>query len=211
VSKRGIVQHRSLALVASAVILTLAASGGAVAGSLVTSADIKDGTIKKEDLHKNAVDTHTVKDGTLRLEDMGEKARDAIATGQGPQGPQGPKGEPGVSGAYFSVAYYNAGDTNQSAIATVACKAQTDTAISGGVQVLGLDAGANERNVPVSSSFPGRMDFSATPPAPKPGRLDGWIVQFGGSLTKNPEKVKVWTLCVPGVSIPVVRTYTQTD
>ena len=34
-------------------------------------------------------------------------------------------------------------------------------AISGGVQVLGLEEGANDRNTPVSSSFPGRMDWAA--------------------------------------------------
>ena len=79
------------------------------------------------------------------------------------------------------------------------------------MQVLGLDAGANNRNTPVSSSFPGRMDWSTN--TPKPGRLDGWIVQFGGNAgaasDKAPEKVKVWALCVPGASIPVNQTFQQ--
>ena len=110
---------------------------------------------------------------------------------------------------------YNAGNTNAGAIATVACDADPAktnyVAISGGVQVLGLDAGANNRNTPVSSSFPGRMDWTTN--APKPGRLDGWIVQFGGNAgatsDKNPEKVKVWALCVPGANIPVNQTFKQ--
>ena len=92
----------------------------------------------------------------------------------------------------------------------------TDTdyvAISGGVQVLGLDAEANSRNTPVSSSFPGRMDWSTN--APKADRLDGWIVQFGGNAgatsDKAPEKVKVWALCVPGMDVPVVNTFTQSS
>ena len=95
----------------------------------------------------------------------------------------------------------------------MACDAEkTDyVAISGGVQVLGLGEGANSRNTPVSSSFPGRMDWAAG--APKPGRLDGWIVQFGGNAgatsDKAPEKIKVWALCVPGASIPVNQTYQQ--
>jgi hypothetical protein len=210
---------RGVALVASAAILALlAGGGGAIAASLITSADIKDKTIKKVDLAKNAVETQKVKDGTLKLADLNKKANDAIATGVGPQGPQGPKGDKGdagVTGAYFSVAFYNAGNTNAGAIATVACKAQTDSAISGGVQVLGLDEDANSRNTPVSSSFPGRMDFAATPPAPKPNRLDGWIVQFGGTAgavsDAAPEKVKVWALCVPNTPIPVVQTYTQVE
>jgi hypothetical protein len=109
-------------------------------------------------------------------------------------------------GAYYAVAFYDVGDTNSGAIATVACSAITDTAISGGVQILGLDATANARNTPVSSSFPGRMDWSTN--TPKADRLDGWIVQFGGGSIA-PEKVKVYALCVPSLTVPVVNTYTQ--
>jgi len=118
-----------------------------------------------------------------------------------------------LSGAFYATAYYNIGDTNAGAIATVACDAgsQDFTAIAGGVQVLGLDADANSRNTPVSSSFPGRMDWDTN--APKAGRLDGWIVQFGGNAgavsDKAPEKVKVWALCLPGTSITVKNTFTQ--
>jgi hypothetical protein len=136
----------------------------------------------------------------------------------GPQGPQGDTGATGAKGsqgdkamlnAFYATAYYNAGDTNGGAIATVACDvASSDyTAIAGGVQVLGLDATANSRNTPVSSSFPGRMDWSTN--APRPDRLDGWIVQFGGAAGQNPEKVKVWALCVPGTDIPMHETYRQ--
>ena len=121
----------------------------------------------------------------------------------------GRQGRPRADRAFYATAFYNAGDTNAGAIATVACDAdETDyVAISGGVQVLGLDEGANSRNTPVSSSFPGRMDWDTN--TPKPDRLDGWIVQFGGNAgatsDKAPEKIKVWALCVPGASIPVNR------
>ena len=85
------------------------------------------------------------------------------------------------------------------------------TAIAGGVQVTGLDAGANARNTPVSSSFPGRMDWNTN--TPRADRLDGWIVQFGGNAgaasDKAPEKVKVWALCVPNTNIPVHQTFSQ--
>ena len=70
---------------------------------------------------------------------------------------------------------------------------------------------ANDRNTPVSSSFPGRMDWSTN--TPKVGRLDGWIVQFGGNAgdvsDKSPEKVVVWALCVPKTDIPVKQTYSE--
>ena len=46
------------------------------------------------------------------------------------------------------------------------------------------------------------MDWNTN--APKPSRLDGWIVQFGGNAgttsDKDPEKVKIWALCVPGAT-----------
>jgi len=86
---------RGLALVACAIILALAAGGGAVAGSLITSADIKDKTIKKADLHKNSVVTKKVKNGNLKLKDLNKAANDAIAKGVGPAGPAGPQGPPG--------------------------------------------------------------------------------------------------------------------
>jgi Collagen triple helix repeat (20 copies) len=161
----------------------------------------------------------------VRLADLNDfvttKLNQAGDTGAaGPQGPKGEKGEQGVpgekgesglEGAYYAVAYYNGGDTNAGAIATVACKEVTDLAMSGGVQVLGLDATANSRNTPVSSSFPGRMNWDTN--TPRENRLDGWIVQFGGNAgaesDKAPEKAKVWALCVPGTTVPVEQTFIQ--
>lgn len=111
-----------------------------------------------------------------------------------------------LGNAYYSVAYYDNGDTNAGAIATVACKKETDTAISGGVLVTDP-----AKNTPVSSSFPGRMDWSTN--TPKPDRLDGWVVQFGGNAgaasDKAPEKVKIYALCVSGLDLPVIQTFTQ--
>ncbi len=49
---------------------------------------------------------------------------------------------------------------------TVACDPDSTnyTAIAGGVQVLGLGDGADSRNTPVSSSFPGRMNWDTKTP-----------------------------------------------
>ena len=163
-----------------------------------------------------------IKNGTVRLADLAPGAREALhgaegakgfAGPAGPQGQQGPKGDKGdtgaagdsyLHGAYYSVAYYDKGDTNGGAIATVACKAQTETAISGGVST-----DEYTKTVPVGQSFPGRMDWDTN--TPKQGRLDGWIVQFASQNGSAPEKVKVWALCVPGLHVPVNQTYTQSD
>jgi hypothetical protein len=138
----------------------------------------------------------------------------------GPQGPAGakgvtgaagPQGPSGLKGAYYSVAKYDVGDTNGGAIATVACKNVTDVAISGGVQTLALGTNGLASNVPVSSSFPGRMGWSTNTPIP--GRLDGWIVQFGGDSGStspgSPAYVDIYALCVPAAEIPVDVTYTE--
>jgi hypothetical protein len=202
--KKGITMIAVLAAV-------LAVTSGAFAANhyLVTSSSqIKNGVISASDLSSAARKALQGQKGPKGAQ--GQKG-DTGATGA--QGPKGDKGDSGVTGAFYATAFYNAGNTNAGAIATVACDAEkTDyVAISGGVQVLGLDEGANSRNTPVSSSFPGRMDWAAG--APKPGRLDGWIVQFGGNAgatsDKDPEKIKVWALCVPGASIPVNQTFQQ--
>jgi hypothetical protein len=200
--------------------LIIGTAGGAQAHSYITGSDIRNGTVTGAD----------IKDRSLGVVDLSPQARAALhgatgakgatgatgakgATGAtGTAGTDGVDGKDGLTGAYYSVAFYDVGDTNAGAIATVACKATTDTAISGGVQVLGLDAGANARNTPVSSSFPGRMNWDTN--TPKADRLDGWIVQFGGNAGISavaPEKVKVWALCVPNLNVPVEQTYTQSS
>jgi hypothetical protein len=74
-------KHRpSGAMIVALVALLLAMSGSAVAASLVTSRQIKDGTIQKRDLSKRAI--------------RALRAKSAA----GIPGPQGPKGDPGVPG-----------------------------------------------------------------------------------------------------------------
>jgi hypothetical protein len=107
-------------------------------------------------------------------------------------GKPGPKGAPGTRGPAGS-------------------KGATDVAISGGVQTLALGTNGIGNNVPVSSSFPGRMDWTTNTPIP--GDLNGWIVQFGGNSSAtslgNPAYVDIYALCVPHADIPVDTTYTE--
>jgi hypothetical protein len=219
---------KAITLIA-ALIAVLAVTSGAFATKqyLVTSSkQVKKGAISLSDLSFQArTALHGKPGATGPVGPQGPKG-DAGTTGpQGPKGdsgtsgPQGPKGDAGTTGpqgpkgdngdsyldgAYYSVAYYDKGDTNGGAIATVACKAQTDTAISGGVSTDDYT-----KTVPVGQSFPGRMDWSTN--TPKADRLDGWIVQFASQNGSAPQKVKVWALCVPGLNVPVNQTYTQSN
>ena len=199
------------ALIVAMIALAVALSGTAVAGTakLITGSQIANGTIKLSDIHPSAKMALKGARGETGAPGHAGAKGDAGAIGApGPKGDKGAKGDDYMAGAYYAIANYDVGDTNAGAVATVACSAVTDTAISGGVQVLGLDDGANSRNTPVSSSFPGRMDWTTN--KPRPNRLDGWIVQFGGT-DKDPAKTKVWALCVPGLNVPVISTYTQSS
>lgn len=67
------------ALLVLALALVLGAGTGAVAGTLVTSKQIKDGTIKSVDVH----------DGTLQTADFSTDARDDLRGDPGPAGVSG--------------------------------------------------------------------------------------------------------------------------
>lgn len=91
-------KSRMAAVAATATALAVSGGvGGAVASSLVTSAQIADQSIRGVDLHRGAV-------GSAQLQDagVGESALDPKLAAQlakpGPQGPQGPQGERGPQG-----------------------------------------------------------------------------------------------------------------
>ena len=84
---RGVFRNSPIAAVALVVGLFLAtASGGAVAGSMITGKQIKDGSITGKD----------VKDQSLGAAEL---APDATASLTGPAGPRGAQGATGVTGA----------------------------------------------------------------------------------------------------------------
>ncbi len=205
-------KKRNLLIVAgSTAVLALTVGGTATAASLITHNQLAD----------SAVHSDTIKDGGVHHADLGphvaakvdsvpgiktELAAGAQAlNGLGQQIAALPK--QGLDGAYYAVAKYDVGDTNGGAIATVACSNQTDVAISGGVQTLALGDNGIGNNVPVSSSFPGRMDWDTN--SPKAGRLDGWVVQFGTETGNAPKYVNIYALCVPGADISVVKTFSE--
>ena len=181
------------ALILGGAVVALVTFGGtATAAGLIHSGDIAPGGVHRVNL------SHSIN------RDLAKHVRGPV----GLQGAKGDKGANGLAGAYYALAKYDVGDTNGGAIATVACSNPTDVAISGGVRTIGLGTNGIANNVPVSSSFPGRMDWSTN--APKDGRLDGWIVQFGAEVPDNhPKFVNIYALCVPGADVPVVTTYTE--
>ncbi|HET6652320.1 MAG TPA: hypothetical protein VFH10_06735 [Nocardioides sp.] len=90
---------RVVAITAGAAIIVAASSFGAVAAKLVTSADIKDQTIKKIDIKKGGVGGSEVKDKSLKVKDLSDDARAKLKGNTGPRGPQGPAGPAGPPAA----------------------------------------------------------------------------------------------------------------
>ncbi len=190
--------------VGGAVIAVLGSTAGFAAAS-ITSADIANETIRSKD----------VMNGTLKPADLSDAAKQSLEGERGAQGAAGQNGadgadgKDGYEGAFYAVAFYDVGNTNSGAPATVACSATSSdfTAVAGGAQTLGLDDTPLDNNTPVSSSFPGRMDWSTN--SPLANRLDGWVVQFAGtSANRGPRARKVWALCLPTTNVPVVETFT---
>lgn len=196
--------NKKIAAIAAATVgvLALGSTGGAVAGSLITGKDIKDGTVAKKDLRPGVQKRLDHLQGPKG--NQGNQGEPGPKGDPGPQGEMGRRGPSGVPGLYYSIAYYDVGDTNAGAIATAACHTRYDAAVGGGVQTLGLDGG---QAAAVASSFPGRMDWSTN--KPMQDRLDGWIVQFDAD--QPPLKVKVWVLCAESYPIPSAQTYTQSQ
>jgi hypothetical protein len=206
--------NRVLAVAAGAGILVASSSVGAVAAKLVTSEDIKNGTIQSRDIGKgeiqksdiasDSVGASEIVPGSVNLKSLSDEAETALASkittgAQGPKGPKGeagPAGRDGLAGAVYRVTEYTNGGTSD---ATTACADTNEesmkfTAIAGGVEA--GQAGAQTNDFAVTASFPGRMDWDTN--TPKPGRLDGWIVLGVGN---HSETLRVWALCVPNTSI----------
>jgi hypothetical protein len=105
----------SLAMIVAILALLLALSGTAVAGALITGAQIKNNTvasvdltnnsIKSVDVRNNALTTLDVQNGSLRAVDFAAGELETGPAGPagpagptGPAGPSGPQGAPGLAG-----------------------------------------------------------------------------------------------------------------
>lgn len=179
------------------------AGGAATAGSLITSAQIRNGAVHTVDIHNGAVTGPKIADGTITTKDLSPAALAGLTPAQA----AAPLAAKPLDGAIYRVANYTNGGGGY---ATVACGdtdavSQKYTAISGGAYQARFDGTGHfvdDNNYPaIDQSFPGRMDWSTS--KPKPNRLDGWVVKFGG---QDATTLQVWALCVPTTAIQVQTT-----
>jgi hypothetical protein len=87
----------TVAVVAGVTGAVIAGGGGAVAGSLITSHQIKDNTVRSADIKNNTVRSADIRNKTIRGKDLEAKLRRSLAE-PGPQGAQGPQGPQGLQG-----------------------------------------------------------------------------------------------------------------
>ena len=195
-----IIRRRHLpALAGTVLVVAVIGAGTATAASLVTSKDVQDNSLRSVD----------VKDGSASREGHAALARSRRCSKPGPtgatgatgaaqgrhwcEGRQGRQGAAGSAGCLLRDGVLPTSSSTPTPGPLPRLRATRprppSPRISGGVQVLGIGGNqgeidaANSRITPlVSSSFPGRMDWTTN--SPKPNRLDGWIVQFGGNAVR---------------------------
>lgn len=190
-------------ILTAALTALLVGAGGAVAGSLVTSAQIEDGTIRSVDVADRTLNLRDLKPGArLRLQGQdGEAGADGAAgpAGEagapgapGPVGPvgatgaRGSAGPSGVDGVLGYVVAYGASqpatevDLSFSATAEALCP-DTTIAVSGGYYFYG-DNGANPAGVSATWSM-------------AQSRAAGWTVRSVGPVAHS---VQAIAYCVTG-------------
>ncbi len=190
------INRKTLALAgAAAALIAVGSTGTAVAGSLIDSRQIADGSIRVKDLTPRAVTKFTAQTGGV--DGVGWRCRRQ-------DGVDGKDGKDGGATARTARTASSGLDVRHRASTTMATtndgaialgglqEREPTTRTTGGVQVLGLDA-APTAATPRVLVLPRPMDWHDQHADGRPP--DGWIVQCGGNAGPSqqaPEKVKVW-------------------
>jgi hypothetical protein len=182
-------QKRNLVLVAGAAALAFVfAGGGAVAASLVTSADIKDQTIRSVDIHANAVGKSEIRDAGVGTREITQSVRDQMAFGLSHL----------LTDARYTTTWTGDGGAELQ-IATAKCDPGY-FAVGGGFSGAGGDAqdtgGAEYKAVQVVASFP-YADPAVGVNARGSIRPNEWVLK-GFNNGADDLIVRPWVTCAPG-------------
>jgi hypothetical protein len=152
----------------ASILVLLGGVGGAVAGSMVTSATIKNETIQARDIAPGGVTRSEVRDGTLGRADLSTRVQSELAqrAQDGTDGVAGLESDGARPGATQlsefpgnganSTAVWTAGPAGQFHTSWVACPAGK-TALGGGYS-RDTDTGAAVRGLQVVTSSPAQID-----------------------------------------------------
>jgi hypothetical protein len=92
------IRRPSAATLVAMLALFVASTGTAVAGALITGANIKNNTVSTLDVTNESLTTVDIRNGSLRPIDFGGKLPAGPKGPKGPAGPQGPAGAAGPAG-----------------------------------------------------------------------------------------------------------------
>ena len=123
------------ATVIASLALLFSLSGTAVAGALITGANVKNNSIAGIDILNESLGTKDVRNGTLLPKDFKGGVLPAGPQGpQGPQGPGGPQGPAGTNGVTGHEIVYDTSPTNSDAekVLTATCPAGKKVVGGGG-------------------------------------------------------------------------------
>lgn len=186
------------AVVAGAsVLVILGGVGGAVGGTLITSARIADETIRARDIGPGAVTRAEVRDGTVGVGDLSNFVRTQLAK-QAQDGVDGVDGKDGVSNLIAGAGYHTTwvGDGGAT-LQTVReeCPAG-QYALGGGWSTWGgdKDLGGDNQNIRVTVSAP--YFEGEYLPVDEAGnfRATEWVIK-GYNLGDTDQIVRAWVTC----------------
>jgi hypothetical protein len=135
-----ILHSRVAAVAAGAALLVGVSSVGAVAGSMITSKDIKNDTVRSVDVHDNGLYMRDLSQGVQkRINAPGPRGETGATGAQGEKGDPGAPGAPGPA-ALANIEHWSSAGTvvaGTTGVVQVNCPTATKTAISGGFSVDG--------------------------------------------------------------------------
>ncbi|HET7195074.1 MAG TPA: hypothetical protein VFI99_08790 [Nocardioides sp.] len=206
-----VLKNRISAVVAGSAVLVAIGATGAVAGTLITSHQIEDGTIRSVDVKDESLRVADLRPGAVDKLSGSEGAQGAVgpqgAPGlQGPQGEQGPQGDqgeqggPGVSNLIVGAGYTETWAANSYGESIEECP-DGQYAIGGGYSTFGgyqthpgYDLGGENRDIQVTVSAPYfKGDYV---PVDEAGnfRADQWVVR-GYNNGDTDQVVRAWVVC----------------
>ena len=212
-------KNRVAAVAVGAVVLVGFSSMGAVAGTMITGAQIKDQTIRSNDIATGGVGTSEVRDASILTRDLSQATIDALkgATGakgakghrrQGRQGrdrcpgpgkgDKGAKGEPGLANVVAGAGYTNtwAGDSGATLQTARGECAAGQYAIGGGFSTWGgdKDLGGDNKSIQVTVSAPYFEGAYVPVNAGGDFRPTEWVVKGYNNGDSRPDRAAVGRL-----------------
>src|SRR4051812_12887728 len=171
------------AIVVGALALAVGTAGSATAAALITSKQIKDGTIQLRDISRT---TQTTLKG--RAGPIGPAGARGSAGAPGPAGPTGAQGFPGSTTLAHVFGAGVANPPGTQVLATASCPPETPNIVGGGVLATGEFAAAQS----VNSSGPMYADADSP--------TDGWFafVDNRGAAT---EAIGVSAICTKAATV----------